>query len=137
MTRESAETLAIQALTYLGEEPERLHRFLALSGIGPESLRDAACEPHFLLGVLDHLVGDDTLLQAFSGEARLSPQSIVTPVEVPRSSLEHDLPLLRVPGEITINQRPNGWRSAGGRTKSPAPQRNSTRTLNRSLLNSA
>ena len=66
MTRELAESVAIQALTFLAEEPERLDRFLALTGIGPESLRDAAREPNFLLGVLDHLAGDERLLHEFA-----------------------------------------------------------------------
>ena len=35
-SRETAEALAIAALTFIAEEPERLGRFLALSGIGPE-----------------------------------------------------------------------------------------------------
>ena len=58
MTRESAELLAVQALTFLAGEPERLGRFLALTGIGPESLRTAAAEPGFLAGVLDHVAGN-------------------------------------------------------------------------------
>ena len=45
---EAAEALAIAALTFIAEEPERLGRFLALTGIGPESLRAAAREPGFL-----------------------------------------------------------------------------------------
>src|SRR5262245_58106192 len=52
--RAAAERLAIAALAFIAEEPERLGRFLALTGIGPESIRTAAHEPQFLLGVLDH-----------------------------------------------------------------------------------
>ena len=70
MTRELAETVAIQALTFIAEEPERLGRFLALTGIGPESLRDAAREPNFLLGVLDHLAADEALLREFAKRKR-------------------------------------------------------------------
>jgi hypothetical protein len=72
----AATALAIAALTFIGQEPERLGRFLALSGIGPESLRAAAREPGFLLGVLDHLSGDETLLIAFSEEQGLDPMAI-------------------------------------------------------------
>ena len=50
----------------LAEEPERLGRFLSLTGINPESLRDAANEPNFLLGVLDYVASDDLLLQEFA-----------------------------------------------------------------------
>jgi len=77
MTREWAETVAIQALTFLAEEPERLSRFLALTGIAPESLRAAAREPNFLLGVLDHLATDDRLMRAFADSLEITPEIVV------------------------------------------------------------
>jgi hypothetical protein len=76
MTKESAETVAIQALSFIAQEPERIGRFLALSGIGPESLRDAAREPRFLAGVLDYVAGDERLLLAFAEENSLAPEQI-------------------------------------------------------------
>ena len=76
MTRESAETVAIQVLGFIAEEPERLDRFLALTGIGPESLRDAAREPNFLLGVLDHLASDETLLRSFAEQREIAPEVV-------------------------------------------------------------
>jgi uncharacterized protein DUF3572 len=75
--RDAATALAIAALSFIGQDPERLGRFLALSGIGPESLRAAAREPGFLLGVLDHLGGDETLLLAFSEHQGIDPEAIV------------------------------------------------------------
>ena len=51
ITREAAEALGIQALAYLAGDPERLGRFLALSGLGPETIRAAAHDPGFLAGV--------------------------------------------------------------------------------------
>ena len=77
MTRELAETVAIQALGFIAAEPERLRRFLALTGIEAQSLRDAAREPNFLLGVLDYLAGDDDLLAAFAGDAAIEPEVVV------------------------------------------------------------
>jgi hypothetical protein len=74
--RDAATALAIAALSFIGQDPERLGRFLALSGIGPESLRAAAREPGFLLGVLDHLGGDESLLLAFSGHQGIDPEEI-------------------------------------------------------------
>ena len=56
INRESAENLAISALAFLAGDPERLGRFLSLTGIGPEAIRKAATEPAFLAGVLDHVV---------------------------------------------------------------------------------
>lgn len=76
MTRELAETVAIQALSFIAEEPERLGRFLALTGIGPESLRDAAREPNFLLGVLDHLAANEPLLREFATQKEIAPEIV-------------------------------------------------------------
>ena len=68
--------LAIQALTYLAGEPERLARFLASTGIGPDSLRAAAHEPLFLAGVLDHVATDEALLTDFAAQANVDPRAI-------------------------------------------------------------
>jgi hypothetical protein len=73
---DGASALAIAALSFIAQEPERLGRFLALSGIGPDSLRAAAREPGFLLGVLDHVTGDEALLLAFSESAGIDPGDI-------------------------------------------------------------
>jgi len=43
----AAEHLAIAALGFIAGEPERLGRFLAITGIGPDSIRAAAREPQF------------------------------------------------------------------------------------------
>ena len=61
-SREPAETLAIQALSYLAQDPEQLSRFLALSGIDPGAIRAAAAQPEFLAGVLAYLAQDEALL---------------------------------------------------------------------------
>ncbi len=77
MTRDSAESVAIQALDLPApQDPERLDRFLALTGIGPKSLRDAAREPNFLLGVLDHLAGDERLLHEFATRLEVAPEVV-------------------------------------------------------------
>jgi hypothetical protein len=75
-TREDAESLAIQALTFIAAEPERLGRFLALSGIGPAEIRSAARESRFLAGVLDHVIGDESLLVAFADAAGIDPAQV-------------------------------------------------------------
>ena len=45
----------IAALAFLAEDEERLSRFLALSGLGPHNLREAAAQPTFLGAVLEYL----------------------------------------------------------------------------------
>jgi Protein of unknown function (DUF3572) len=69
----AAEALALHALTFLAGDPQRLGRFLALTGTGPADLRTQAGEPAFLGGVLDYLLGDETLLLAFCKEYDLPP----------------------------------------------------------------
>ncbi|MDU1691848.1 MAG: DUF3572 domain-containing protein, partial [Bradyrhizobium sp.] len=50
--REVAEIVAVQALSFLAGDPERIGRFLAETGIGPETLRSSAADPNFLASVL-------------------------------------------------------------------------------------
>jgi hypothetical protein len=76
INREIAENLAIQALSFLAGEPERLGRFLAITGIGPDMIRKAAADPAFLAGVLDHVVADEPLLVAVAAHAGVTPQAI-------------------------------------------------------------
>jgi hypothetical protein len=76
MTREWAETVAIQALSFIAGTPDRLGRFLSLTGLGPDSLRMAARDPNFLAGVLDHLASDDSLMQTFAEENGIDPHDV-------------------------------------------------------------
>src|SRR5215469_13239668 len=75
-SREAAEAIAIQALSFIAEESERLGAFLAASGIAPDAVRDAARAPGFLTGVLDHMLADESLLVAFADSAGIDPASI-------------------------------------------------------------
>jgi hypothetical protein len=76
ISAEIAEMLAIQALTFIAADAERLGRFLAITGIGPADIRHAAKEPHFLAGVLDHIAGDEALLLQFAGHAGVNPDTV-------------------------------------------------------------
>jgi hypothetical protein len=76
ISREAAESLAIQAFTFIAAEPERLGRFLAVTGIGPADIRTAAREPGFLAGVLDHILADEALVIEFAGDADINPAEI-------------------------------------------------------------
>jgi hypothetical protein len=73
----AAEGLAVTALGFIAAEPERLGRFLALSGIGPDSIHAAAREPQFLVGVLDHITSDERLLLAFAAENDIDPEAVM------------------------------------------------------------
>ena len=74
--REVAEIVAVQALGFIAGEPERLGLFLAESGIGPETLRNAATDPHFLASVLDFVMRDDATVKAFAEASQLHPTNI-------------------------------------------------------------
>lgn len=77
VTRETAESLAIEALSFLAAEPARLGRFLALSGIGPDQLRSASREPGFLAGILDHIAADEPLLLLFADHVQRDPLEVL------------------------------------------------------------
>ncbi len=68
--------LAIQALAFIAEDPERLNRFLGMSGLPLEQIRTAAQEPGFLAGVLEHMLGDESLLVAFARSAGIDPADV-------------------------------------------------------------
>ena len=73
MTRDLAESMAIQALTFLAQDSDRLQRFLATTGVGPQEIRAAAREPEFLAGVLSYLAADEPLLVSFAELAGIDP----------------------------------------------------------------
>lgn len=75
-SRPDAEAIAIAALGFLASDPERLGRFLSLTGLGPETLRAAAAEPRFLADVLAHLAEDESSLLAFAANAGYAPEAV-------------------------------------------------------------
>ncbi len=80
--REVAEIVAIQALSFVAGDPERLGVFLAETGVGPETLRSAAADPRFLAGVLDFVLRDDATVKAFAAASELDPATIAAAREV-------------------------------------------------------
>ena len=88
MAIEAAEHLAIRALSFLATQPEALGRFLALAGIGPAMLRQAAADPAFLVGVLDYFLSDEPALVAFAADAGIRP----TEIAIARRALDHHEP---------------------------------------------
>jgi hypothetical protein len=76
LSRDEAESMAIAALAFIAGDPERLSRFLALSGLDPGHLRRAAAEPGFLAGVLAFLAGDERLLLDFAAAQGVPPERV-------------------------------------------------------------
>ena len=80
--REVAEIVAIQALSFVAGDPERLGLFLAESGLGPETLRSAASNPQFLASVLDFVMRDDATVKAFATASDLHPTNVAAARQV-------------------------------------------------------
>jgi len=92
LTQEAAEDLAIQALTFIADDAERLGHFLAITGMGPREIRAAAQAPGFLLGVLDYIASDDRLLSAFAAEAGIDPGDISKALAALGGHWEREIP---------------------------------------------
>jgi hypothetical protein len=91
-SREYAERVAVAALGFLGEDEERLHRFIALSGIDPADIRSSAADPAFLSGVLAHIMEDDRLAEAFASDQGLTPESLMRAAAALGGHWERDVP---------------------------------------------
>jgi len=76
MTPDEAEAIAVQALTFIATDAERLVRFLAMTGLRPEGIRAAAADPAFLVAVLRHVAGWEPDLLAFAEAASIAPADI-------------------------------------------------------------
>ena len=74
--REVAEFVAIQALSFIACDSERLGLFLAETGIGPDTLRKSAADSGFLVCVLDFVLRDDATVKAFAKASELHPTNI-------------------------------------------------------------
>lgn len=89
--RENAEALAIQALSFVAADPELLPRFLAITGIEAQAIRQAAREPGFLAGVLQFIVAHEPTLLHFSEASGIPPQQVTAAVRaLPFGDESHD-----------------------------------------------
>lgn len=75
--RQQAEIVAIQALSFIAADSERLGNFLAATGIGPADIRASARDPQFLVGVLDHVAQQEDLLTAFADHMGAKPGDVM------------------------------------------------------------
>lgn len=93
MDEAQAEALAVRVLGFIAGDAEELGRFLALTGIGPESIRAAAGDPAFLVGLLEYLMSDKSLLIAFSAREKIRPTTIAAARHVLDAALPDDAPV--------------------------------------------
>jgi hypothetical protein len=69
--QESAEVTALQALSWVAGDPDRLGAFLNMTGAAPGDLAKHAGEPAFLGSVLDFLLSEDALVTGFCDSQNL------------------------------------------------------------------
>ena len=74
--KDEAEALAVTALSAIAADPQLLSRFLALTGLEPQTLRHAAGEPGFLTSVTNFLMTDESTLVAFAANEGLRPEAV-------------------------------------------------------------
>ncbi|MCJ2098071.1 DUF3572 domain-containing protein [Methylobacterium sp. E-046] len=61
---------------WIAGDEDRLLPFMAASGLSPDTLRESAREPAFLVGVLDHVMGDENVLLACATALEIKPERI-------------------------------------------------------------
>ncbi len=76
LSRKEAEEIAIRALSFLAGDPERISRFMALSGMDPADIAENASSAFFQTALLEHLLSDETLLLTFCGNENIAPELI-------------------------------------------------------------
>jgi hypothetical protein len=69
--------LALAALAATLDEPRRARRFLDLTGIGTQELRERAADPALLIALLDFLEGHEPDLLAVSEELGLRADQLI------------------------------------------------------------
>ena len=76
LSRDEAETMAIDVLTFLAADETRLRRFIGVTGLEPSSIRSEASSTDFLIGVLDFLMNDESMLLVFAAHKNIDPGHI-------------------------------------------------------------
>lgn len=74
LSQDSAELLAIEALSWLVGNDDLLPVFLGASGASENDLRQRAKDPDFLASVLDFLLMDDAWIAEFCASAGYNPE---------------------------------------------------------------
>lgn len=70
------ESIAIGALSWIASDGEMMNRFLGLTGIEPDQIRDVASEPGFLAAVLDFLLAHEPTLIRFCEDNEIQPKLV-------------------------------------------------------------
>ena len=68
--------LAVDVLGWMVADEDRLFPFLNATGLSPEDVRASLSDPAFLVGVLDHVMGNEPVLLACAQGLDIKPERI-------------------------------------------------------------
>jgi hypothetical protein len=71
LSKDRAETVALQALAFVAADEELLPQLAGATGAGLEDARERAQDPAFLAGILEFLCMEDRWIRRFCDEAGL------------------------------------------------------------------
>lgn len=92
LTDDAAQRIAIEALSAIANDEDQLSRFMATTGLDPDSLRDAAKDQTFLRGVLEYAVQDDQIVLAVAEAAGVAPEQVMQAAHRLGAVWERDTP---------------------------------------------
>lgn len=70
--------LAVDILSWIAADPDLMSRFLAVSGLSIDNLRDAAGEPGFLAGVVGFVMAHEPTLLAYCDARDAEPDVVAS-----------------------------------------------------------
>lgn len=76
MTRDSAETIALEVLAFVATADGALDRLMTLSGLDRDTLRSRATDPELHVALLDFLLSDEPLLVEFCEISSHEPSAV-------------------------------------------------------------
>lgn len=76
INRDLIDQMAVQALGFLADDPDRLGRFFDITGLTVQTLRQVAGTPGFDSSLLDYLGSDEALLRAFADQNGYDPAEV-------------------------------------------------------------
>ena len=74
--RPDPDCLAVEILTFLAADEDRLGRFLGVTGLDVDDVRQVTRGAGFAESMLDYLSGDEALLVAFAADRKYEPAAI-------------------------------------------------------------
>ena len=77
MKQEQAETIALQAITYISSQENYLISMMNQCGLTPQDLKNNLSDSSFLSGVLDFLLSNEEILIQFLQEIECEPEFVI------------------------------------------------------------